>query len=153
MDAGRMAIIQDPSHAIFALWQGKQHIGARIVDQPGTLVWTELATNNEAAAGEFYTKLFGWSTETMQGPMPYTVFKRGDKHAGGMMKIAAEWGNVPPNWLVYFGVSDTDATVARAIQLGAKTLVPATDIPNVGRFSVIQDPQGAVFAIIKSSQG
>ena len=79
----------------------------------------------------------------------YTIYKNGGVQAGGMMQIGKEMGPVPPHWAVYFAVDDCDATVAKAGSLGAKTIVPPTDIPEVGRFGIIQDPQGAVFAVIK----
>ncbi len=83
--------------------------------------------------------------------MTYTVFKRGGTSAGGMMKITPDMGKMLPHWLAYFEVADCDGTVAKAKGMGAKVTVPATAIPNVGRFAVLQDPQGAHFAIIKSS--
>lgn len=81
--------------------------------------------------------------------MTYTSFMNSDRPAGGMYTPTPEMGEIPPNWLVYFAVDDTDAKLQKANELGAKTIVPAMEIPGVGRFGVIQDPQGAVFGIIK----
>ena len=149
-DAAKKAVElgQDPQGAIFAVWQAKKHNGAQVLDEPGSLSWTELTTSDTAGAQKFYTGLFGWGSESMpMGPMTYTLFKRGDKSAGGMMALTPEMGPVPPNWLPYFGVVDADATVAKAILAGGKVLVPPTNIPGGGRFAVLHDPQGATFGI------
>jgi predicted enzyme related to lactoylglutathione lyase len=150
MNHGRMAVIQDPTSAVFALWQPKEHIGANYVAEPGAFCWNELMTTNTDAAGGFYTKLFGWTTKVMpMGPMQYTVFENGGKPNAGMMAITPDMGPVPPNWMVYFAVDDCDARAKLAEKLGAKNLVPPTDIPDTGRFAAFKDPQGAAFAIIK----
>ena len=151
-EAGRMAVIQDPTGAVFAVWQPKQHIGALLKNEPGTFCWNELMTNDEQKASEFYTEL-GWTTQTqeMPGGMIYTMFNIGDVQAGGMMKIQEEWGDVPPNWMVYFAVKDCEVTLEKVTSLGGKIVVPATDVPNVGTFAIIEDPQGATSGIITLS--
>jgi predicted enzyme related to lactoylglutathione lyase len=117
---------------------------------PGTFCWVELTTTDATAAKKFYSELFGWGTHVQQmGPTTYTSFMNGERPAGGMMAITEEWGDVPPHWLVYFAVDDCDVVVERAREHGAEIKVPPTDIPDIGRFAVIQDPQGAVFAIIR----
>ncbi|MEP6707189.1 MAG: VOC family protein [Pyrinomonadaceae bacterium] len=147
---GRMAVVQDPTGAVFALWQAGTQKGAGVVNVPNSFCWNELATNDTEKAGDFYTKLFGWSKKVQQmGPMTYTSFMNGDRPAGGMYKPSPEMGNVPPNWLVYFAVDDTDGKVKKAQELGAKTIAPPMDIPDTGRFAILQDPQGAAFAVIK----
>ena len=145
MDAGRMAVLQDPQGAIFQVWQPNQHIGAKILREPGTLGWTELMTSDTAAAETFYTRLFGWKAKVSP---EYTEFSVGSTPQGGMMKIDPKMGNVPPNWMPYFEVSDTDRTTAKVAELGGGATVPPTDIPNVGRFAVLADPQGAMFSVI-----
>jgi uncharacterized protein len=148
MDAGRMAVLQDPQGAVFHVWQANRHPGAQVLREPGALCWTELATNDTRAAQSFYTQLFAWSAKVgTDGGQEYTEFTTGGTTQAGMMAIQREWGNVPPHWTPYFQVNDCDATAAKAASQGAKTIVPPTDIPNVGRFAMIQDPQGAVFAI------
>jgi hypothetical protein len=151
MDSGRMAIVQDPTGAAVELWQPRQHIGARLVNQPNTVCWNELATNDHQKAGEFYTKLFGWQSQVqdMDGT-PYTLFIDGDQKAG-MMQMTEEWGNMPPHWLVYFAVADCDRSAEKAKELGGQVVVPPTDIPQMGRFAIVQDPQGVGFGIIKMS--
>lgn len=147
---GRMSVIQDPTGAVFALWQAGTHSGAGIVNVPNSHCWNELGTNDTAKAGEFYTTVFGWTKNVQQmGPMEYTSFINGERPAGGMYILPPEMANVPPNWMVYFAVEDCDAIVAKASSLGAQTLSPPMDIPTVGRFSILLDPQGAAFAVIK----
>jgi predicted enzyme related to lactoylglutathione lyase len=151
-DAGRMAVLQDPTGATFAVWQPNKNIGAQIVNQPGSFCWNELVTGDKEKAGKFYTDLFGWNSKDQDmGVGTYTEFSNGDRPAGGMFQITKEMGNVPPHWMVYFSVEDCDKSVEKSKSLGAKIVVPPTDIPEVGRFSVLQDPQGAVFSIIKLS--
>ncbi len=147
---GRMAVVQDPTGAVFSLWEGNDHKGAALYNVPNSLCWNELATKDTTKAGEFYSGLFGWGkNEQQMGPMTYTSFMNGDRPAGGMYQPGPEMGEVPPHWLAYFAVADTDATVARATELGAKACVPPSDIPGVGRFAVMTDPQGAAFAVIR----
>jgi len=146
---GRMAVIQDPTGAVFALWQTGTHHGVDIYNVPGSLCWNELGTTDTGKAREFYTGLFGWSANTQQfGPMEYTIFQNTGRPAGGMYQITPEMG-CPPHWLPYFAVDDCDETVRRAESLGAKTMKPADDIPGTGRFAIVTDPQGAAFAVIK----
>ena len=121
-------------------------------NQQGAFSWNELLTKDVAAAKEFYSQLLGWETEDM--PMEegtYTILKVGDEQVGGIMTIPpqAEQMGAPPSWGTYITVDDVDTTAAKAQELGATTLVPPTDVPGVGRFSTIQDPQGAVVSIIK----
>lgn len=151
MEHGRMAVITDPTGATFCIWQPKMHKGVGVKGEANTLTWNELLTNDPAMATDFYTKLFGWTTKSDSGAMPYTEFKNGDAHVGGMMQIQPQMGPVPPHWGIYFAVDDCDATAAKATSLGARTYVPPMDIEHVGRFSTMADPQGGVFSIIKLS--
>jgi len=148
MDAGRMAVIQDPTGAMIAIWQPKNHIGAGIVNEPGTFTWSELSTSDVDQAAAFYAKVFGWEPQKF-AEMDYTVFNNEGTGIAGAMKSPME--GMPSYWLVYFAVDDTDATVAKAKQQGANVMVEPTDIPDVGRFSVMADPQGAVFGVIKNA--
>jgi predicted enzyme related to lactoylglutathione lyase len=150
MTYGRMAVIKDPTGAVFATWQSGTHKGAAIFNVPGSLCWNELMTTDTAKDGEFYAGLFGWTKETMNmGPIEYTMFSNEGRGAGGMLKITPEMGPIPPNWLAYFAVDDCDAKVQKATELGAKVMKPADDIPGIGRFAILTDPQGAAFAVIK----
>jgi len=149
MDVGRMAVITDPTGATFCIWQPKTHKGVGVKGEPNSLSWNELLTNDTARASDFYTKLFGWVDNTHGDAVRYTEFMNGETHAGGMMQIQPQMGPIPPHWGIYFAVEDCDPTAQKAASLGAQLIVPPMDIENVGRFSTIRDPQGAVFSIIK----
>jgi uncharacterized protein len=151
-DAGRMAVIKDPTNAVFCVWQPNKHSGIGVKGVPNSVTWFELLTNDTTKAIDFYTKLFGWTAKTHGDPMPYTEWGLGDQTIGGMMQIAPHMGPVPPHWGIYFAVVDCDAAFQKATSLGAKALVPPMDIENVGRFAVIQDPQGGVFSVIKLTE-
>lgn len=153
-DIGRMSVLLDPQGAAFNLWEEGTSCGAGVRDEPGAMCWHELMTSDTKAGGDFYTRLFEWQTETMNmGEMgDYTLFTCAEeRHAGGMLQLPADKESLPAHWLLYFEVSDVDVSHESALQLGAKTIVPPTDIPTAGRFSVIQDPIGAVFGIYKSA--
>lgn len=149
-DAGRMAAIMDPTGAMISVWQPHKHIGATVVNEHGALVWNELATNDTEMAKEFYTDLFGWDAQDMDfNGMTYTMFMNGDRPAAGMLPIQKEWEGMPPAWSVYFAVNDCDSTVEQAKTLGGEVVVPAFNIPEVGRMAFLKDSQGAVFAVLK----
>ena len=155
MDAGRMAVLQDPTGAVFQIWQPGKQIGARIMREPGAMTWTELATRDTEGAKKFYTSLFGWKEKTSSGAgMTYTEFSLDETPFAGMMEMNAQMVGmgVPPHWLTYFQVADVDASANTAKGLEATLVVPPMDIPNTGRFSVIRDPHGAVFAIYKPAR-
>jgi len=150
MDIGRMAVIQDPTKAMFAVWQPKNMQGAELVNEVGAFCWNELLTTDTAAAEKFYTGLFGWSADHQDvGPMPYTMFMNGERMAAGMLPITKEMGDIPLNWMVYLSVKDCDASVERARKMGANVLAPPMDIPEIGRMAALLDPQRAAFSIIK----
>ena len=146
---GRMSVIQDPTGAVFSIWQAKDNKGSTAWAVPNAPVWNELGTGDTQKAGEFYSNVFGWTKQQFPGPMEYTVFNNDDKGIGGMYQITPEMGPIPPHWLVYFAVEDADAAVQKAAGLGANVIKPAEDIPGVGRFAILTDPQGAVFALLK----
>jgi predicted enzyme related to lactoylglutathione lyase len=115
----------------------------------GQFVWYDLMTTDPEAAQAFYTSVVGWGTQVWENAgMSYTMWTAGDTPIGGIMKLPDEAvaGGARPHWVGYVAVPDTDATVARAQELGGKVMVPPTDIPTVGRFAVIADPQGALTA-------
>lgn len=112
----------------------------------GAFSWNELTTSDTKAALEFYTKLFGWNTEVMHMEcMDYTIVKVGDRMVGGVMAAPA---GAPVAWTGYVTVDNVDETAKLAESLGGKVCVPPTDIPEVGRFAILADPQGAVIAAI-----
>ncbi len=143
MQAGRMAVIADPQGAYFMLWEPREHRGAGLVNAAGALTWNELATSDPAAAGEFYSALFGWTLEDAPGPMPYQVIKNGGANNGGIRPVQ---GPEPPNWSVYFGTDDLDASLAKVGELGGGTIAGPMDI-QMARIAVVRDPQGAVFVL------
>lgn len=143
MDVGRMAVIQDLQGAFFMPWEPKQHPGSGLVNAPGALSWNELASPDPEAAAEFYRELFDWKVEPYEGMEGYMGIQNSEGHSNGGIRVAAE--NEPSYWLVYFGSADAEADTARATELGATGLA-AMDI-GVGKISVLQDPQGAVFAL------
>jgi len=142
MDVGRMAVIQDPQGAFFMAWEPKQHHGASLVNAPGALTWNELASTDPEASADFYRELFGWNIEPFEGMEGYLGISTSASQNGG---IRAATENEPSYWLVYFGTEDADAGAAKASELGATPLVQM-DI-GVGKIAVLQDPQGAVFAL------
>lgn len=147
MDAGRMTMIQDPTGAVFGVWQPGSHIGAQLVNRPNTLTWNELQTRVVEPAKTFYNAVFGWTYDVDAND--YGAVKQDDRVQAGMMAITDELGEVPPNWAIYFLVEDVAATAAKATELGGQVLVPPTPAGEIGKFSTIRDPQGAVFNIIE----
>ena len=119
----------------------------------GRMSWYQLNTPDPAAALAFYQPLLGWSPQTWQpeGSPPYTMICRGEIPIGGMMAMPPEADGAPAHWLVYIGADDVDATFEKAIAAGGKAFVPPMDIPETGRFAVLADPWGAMFALWKSA--
>lgn len=142
---GRMAVAVDPHGAHFAIWQANEHIGVEVRDQENSLCWNELQVRDAAAAKAFYPALFGWR---MKEAPDYTEWHLGEHAVGGMIGSQAP-PEVPSYWLPYFAVEDCDGSANRAQSAGGMVYVPPMDIERVGRFSVIADPQGAPFAVIK----
>jgi predicted enzyme related to lactoylglutathione lyase len=116
----------------------------------GRFDWHELMTTDPEAAKRFYSAVVGWGTQDWAGSNPpYSMWMAGDAMVGGIMRLpeeAAQMGSTP-HWLTYIETQDVDETVALAMKLGARVYVPPTDIPTVGRFAVLADPQGATFAL------
>lgn len=155
MSQGRMAILQDPTGAVFEIWQPNAHPGVGVLNEPGALCWTELTTSDMNAAETFYTALFGWTAKHSApgSPMPYTEFSAGGVPGIGMMgKPPGMPPDVPSFWMPYFQVVNVDAAAARAAGLGAPLIVEPREIPDAGRFAVICDPQGASFAVFAPRQ-
>ena len=168
MDAGRMAVVADPEGAAFCVWQAKQHKGAKVVNEHGSLNFNGLNTRDPDGARAFYGSLFGWQVlGTGDGPGMWRQPGYGDylearepglrermRQMGApegfedvvasLNPIAADQPDVPAHWSVTFAVDDADATAARAHELGGKLLVAPFDAP-WARMAVIADPQGATF--------
>lgn len=152
MDVGRMAVVQDPTGAIFSLWQAKKQSGIAI-NGDNTFCWADLSTPNPERAAKFYSELFGWQDiKDPKDPSGYIHIKNGEHHIGGIPPATHRNPNAPPHWLVYFQVADAEAATAKAGQLGGKVLMPARKMEGVGTWSIVADPQGAVFALFKSAR-
>lgn len=148
MDAGRMAVIADPSGAVVNLWQPLKNIGAGLVNVPGSLNWNELNTRDLAAAREFFAGLFGWQLDADESG--YVSIRNDNDLNGGMHDITGKVPDqVPAHWNVYFAVADCDAATRLAESLGGHKLVGPLDIADIGRFAVLADPQGATFSVIQ----
>jgi predicted enzyme related to lactoylglutathione lyase len=147
---GRMAILADPSGASFGLWQAGTMIGAATVNEPGALTWEDLRASDPDASRAFYGALFGYDYDRIEMAGPdYTTFRLPSEQAplggmGGMMDSPEGTGS---HWLVYFGVTDTDAAVAAAQAAGGSVLSPAKDT-QFGRMAWLADPDGAAFTIM-----
>jgi predicted enzyme related to lactoylglutathione lyase len=143
MEAGRMAVLQDPTGGVFAVWQPRQSIGAQLVNDVGALCLNQLNTSDPAAAQTFYGELFGWTFQGVQsGGQEYWGINNGERLNGGMMQ------SEPSSWLAYFTSADLDASAARIGELGGRLIVDPAPVPG-GRIAVAADPQGAVFALLE----
>ena len=153
MDQGTMAVFTDAQGAFISVWQPGRHTGAQLVREPGAFTWCELNTRDLAGSKAFYASVFGWDAVTSgeDSPMPYTEFKLGGDSIAGMMEMGGHLpAEVPPHWLVYVEVEDTDATVERVASLGGAVVVPGTDFPG-GRFAILTDPQGANLGVMTAA--
>lgn len=157
MGEGRLAQVTDPQGAEFALWQPGRTTGLGLTSAPGTLLWVELHVPDPVAGISFYEGLFGWRSRDMQTPgMTYRVLsvKDGDQEAasfGGAAPMAdgAGGGIEQPRWVPYFHATDVDTVLTAAEAKGGTVLMPAADVPDVGRIAWLADPFGAVFALLK----
>jgi hypothetical protein len=145
--AGRYTIAQDPTGAVFGTWEPKDHHGAEVRDEQGAMTWQECHTRDGNAAREFYCKTFKFEPVKIDaGPMNYWTLTRGKDMFGGVCENTHMPAHVPPHWLVYFNVDNTDATLAKVTAAGGKVMQPAMDTP-YGRMAVCQDPMGGMFAV------
>ena len=149
-DYGRMAVLGDPTHAVFSVWEPKSHHGVGIAGVPGTVCWAYLSTSDAEKAKKFYSELFGWKIEAAaEDSSGYLHIRNGADFIGGMPPTAQRDPKVPSHWLIYFLVGDVDSATQQAGELGARYLVRPRDIPGAGRMAIMADPQGAVFALFK----
>ena len=149
MDAGRMAVVSDPTGAFIGLWQATNHIGASIVNEPGAFTWAEVFSPDTDKVLEFYKHLGLHGHELNMGETPYMAFKVNEDVVGGTLHppVAA----VPPHWHAYFGVEDCDASADIVTKNGGSILTKPFDTP-VGRMSVVTDPDDAAFSLIAMEQ-
>jgi predicted enzyme related to lactoylglutathione lyase len=166
-DAGRMAVLADPEGAAFCVWQAKDHKGAQIVNEPGSLNFNILNTPDAEAAKRFYGAVFGWTTLDLGNGEFWTLSAYGDyleRLTPGIRSMTAETGaagfedvvaairpiddEAPAHWGVQFSTDDADSTAAKAKELGGEVVAPPVDVP-WARLTVIRDPQGATFVASK----
>ena len=149
-EQGSMAVFQDPSGAFISAWQPGMMEGGLMTGAPGTFAWAELNARGMEKAVAFYDAVFGWAHKAIpmgEGQPPYTEFRiGGERIAGGMEMNPMVPAQVPSYWMVYFAVDDVDATFRKAIGAGAREMMAPQNYPG-GRFAILGDPQGAVFAI------
>jgi predicted enzyme related to lactoylglutathione lyase len=144
---GRMAIALDPSGGAFGIWQSQGMIGAGIVNEPGSLTWTDARLTDVEAGKRFYADVFGYTYEPVPGaPESYATFQVGGETAGGIGGMEEGPDGMPAHWLSYFSVADVDTAVEAATARGGRVLMPAEDTP-FGRMGVLSDPFGATFAL------
>ena len=148
-EAGKMGLLKDPEGAVFALWQPFKENEQVHRNFDGAFCWQEKGTNNMQGSKDFYKDVFGWNGETKGAqPMPYTTFYLEGNMEAGMYEIQEHMKDVPPHWMVYFMTDDIDTLMGKVEGLGGQIILPITPVPEVGRISVIMDPQGAVFGVV-----
>lgn len=151
MGSGRMACFLDPAGAAISVWQPLAHFGSELTNAPGSFIWNELNTRDLPGAKAFYPKVFGWgvSANPMGDIGEYVEWQVGGESKAGAMAMPPDVPDeVPPHWLTYFAVEDADAAAERVGELGGSIAAGPMDSP-AGRFAVVSDPHGAVFAVIQ----
>jgi len=151
MDVGRMFIAVDPGGAFFGVWQARSHTGMRRANEPGSLVWSENLSRDYDANKAFYGAVFGYHFGDIGAPgMNYATLDLDGRPVGGIGEIGSDQpAETPATWGTYFAVADTDAAMAKAVELGGRVLAPAWDSP-YGRMAVLADDQGAVFSVMST---
>jgi predicted enzyme related to lactoylglutathione lyase len=147
---GRMAVVRDPTGAVFSMWEARKHIGVKITGVDGTLCWADLNTPDPARAVKFYSGLFGW--EMIPGDGEYLHIKNGNDYIGGIPPLREQSATTPAHWLPYFLVSSADETTMNADARGAKVYMQPITMEKVGRIAILADPQGAVFALYEAAR-
>jgi uncharacterized protein len=146
---GTMVVLTDPGQAAIGAWQPRDFPGFGVWGEDGTPWWFELLTRDYDAVVRFYERVFGWDTHVLSDAddFRYTTLGEGEDQLAGIQDATATLPEgVPSHWAVYFAVTDTDATIDRAVGLGATVVAPATDSP-YGRLATLADPTGAVFRL------
>ncbi|MDP9075180.1 MAG: VOC family protein [Actinomycetota bacterium] len=148
-DLGTMAYVGDPGGAAVGVWQPGRHKGFGILGESGAPSWFELHTNDFESVVAFYRQVFRWDTHpAMDTPeFRYTTLGKDRDALAGVMDSSVFGEHLPSRWWIYFGVDDTDAALAKIVELGGKVLRPAEDTP-YGRLAEAADPTGAAFKLI-----
>lgn len=146
---GRMTVARDPQGQPFGLWQAGQHTGVRIYNEPGALVWNEAAVDDPQAARTFYTAVFGFRFDEIEGMGGYATFATDGESLGG---LGPHQAGSAKGWTACFSVASTDGAVAAVEAAGGKVTMAAQDTP-YGRFAVVEDPWGAAFSVMQDTSG
>lgn len=146
MDVGRMAVIIDPVGAALCLWEPRSHIGASLVNAPGSMTWNDLITPDPDLSARFYGDLLGWTTEEVEGGSGYRVIRNGERTNGGMMPLDPRMGATPPSWMPYFGHEDVERLVTEVADSGGQVFNGPMKMAQ-GTIAVFGDPQNAAFAV------
>jgi predicted enzyme related to lactoylglutathione lyase len=148
-DMGRMIIAGDPAGAMFGVWQSGSHAGFQLANEPGSVCWNENMSRDWEGNKKFYNGVFGYEYGDMSNDeFSYATLDLKGAPVGGIGTLPAGTpAEMPANWTTYFGVSDTDASVAKALELGGRVVKEAFDTPQ-GRIAILADDQGAIFGIV-----
>ncbi|MFJ3904829.1 VOC family protein [Streptomyces sp. NPDC090025] len=148
---GTMCLAQDPTGAVFGVWQAGEHVGFELEGETGSYVWAEVFTRQPARTDPFYTEVFGYGSKAMKDDsIDYKVFDLGGPQPvlGRMLMTADDFPpEIPPYVQIYFGVDNCDKAVESAERAGGQKVFGPMDSP-FGRFAAVLDPQGAAFAVI-----
>lgn len=149
MDFGTMAIFVDTAGAVFGVWQPGSHTGWDVIEEPGSVVWSEVMVHDQPGALAFYQRVFGYSVEDLSAPgFEYASVSLGGSPLAGVGGYGAQAGiDAPAAWTLYFAVTDTDASAAKVTELGGTVVSPPTDTP-FGRMAIAAGPFGEVFALM-----
>ncbi|HEX7490339.1 MAG TPA: VOC family protein [Candidatus Limnocylindrales bacterium] len=154
-DQGSMAVFQDPAGAFISAWQPAMMAGGLVGAGAGTFGWAELSSRGLNEALPFYKQAFGWDAKvgTMgEGGPRYIEFRVGDDLIAGAQDMNPMVPpEVPSYWLVYFSVDDVDASLRKALEIGAREVLSPMDFAG-GRFAIVSDPQGASFGLLKMTR-
>lgn len=150
MEEGRQLTVQDPSGAIISFWEARNHIGARLVNTVGAMLWNELLTREPEKAVAFYGAVLGWTFQKEEQVNVWQI-TNGNRPTGMILKIEADWGDIPPMWLIYFTVANVDTALEQVVELGGKIHMGKTTVPNVGEFGFISDPTGALVYVMEKA--
>lgn len=152
MEQGRMSALLDQAGAPFSVWEPGTMLGAEVFDVPGALTWTELTTRDVEGSKAFYRTVFGWDArDRTMGNSRYVVWEQDGQTIAGMQPMEGPgWpDDLSPHWMVYFAVAHCDETAELARQLGGR-VVGAPQTFSMGRYAVLQDPQGGTFSVLAS---
>ncbi len=154
MEQGRMAAFLDQAGAPFSVWEPGTMPGAEVFDVPGALTWNELTTRDVDGSKAFYRSVFGWTARDREmSGLPYAVWERDGATIAGMQPmVGSGWpDDMPPHWMIYFAVAHCDESADHVRRLGGRVVQPPRNVA-MGRYAVLQDPQGGTFSVLQSNR-